>query len=80
MSEIQQNIWFHVTSTNASKSCIGHLMTEMKRLNLAIFEAYKYLRPPLGNFKERLIRVRSSPLPLFYHTVQYVAQYPDTSV
>ena len=28
-------------------------MTEMKKLNLAIFEAYKYLRPPLGNFKER---------------------------
>ena len=44
-------------------------MTEMKKLNLAIFEAYKYLRPPLGNFKERWRRVRSSPLPLFYHTV-----------
>ena len=48
MSEIQQNIWFHVTSTNANKSCIGHFMTEMKKLNLAIFEAYKYLRPPLA--------------------------------
>ena len=48
MSEIQQNIWFHVTSTNANKSCTGHFMTEMKKLNLAIFEAYKYLRPPLA--------------------------------
>ena len=36
MSEIQQNIWFHVISTNASKSCIGDFMTEMKKLNLAI--------------------------------------------
>ena len=69
MSKIQQNIWFHVTSTNANKSCIGHFMTEMKKLNLAIFEAHNYLRPPLGNFKERWTRVRSSPLPLFYHTV-----------
>ena len=33
------------------------------------FEAYKYLRPPLENFKERWRRARSSPLSLFYHTV-----------
>lgn len=69
MSEIQQIVWFHVTGTNAGKSCIGDFMTEMKKLKFAIFEAYKYLRPPLGNFKKRWRRVRSSPLPLFYHTV-----------